>query len=62
MSKEGDSHMNDLLARAVAAHGGLDRFNRFKTVSAVLAIGGALWLLKGQAGALSKVHVTVELD
>ena len=54
--------MNDLLARAVAAHGGLDRFNRFKTVSAVLAIGGALWLLKGQAGALSKVHVTVELD
>jgi hypothetical protein len=62
MSKEGDSHMNDLLARAVAAHGGLDRFNRFKTVSAVLAIGGTLWLLKGQAGALSKVHVTVELD
>ena len=53
--------MNDLLARAVAVHGSLERFNRFKTVSAHLAIGGALWLLKGQAGALSKVHVTVEL-
>jgi hypothetical protein len=27
--------MNDLLARAVAAHGGLDRWNKFKKVSAV---------------------------
>ena len=54
--------MNDLLARAVATHGGLEGFNRFKTVCAHLAIGGALWLLKGQAGALSKVQVTVELD
>ena len=53
--------MIDLVDRAVAAHGGLARFNRFKTVSAHLAIGGALWLLKGQAGALSKVYVTVEL-
>ena len=53
--------MIDLLDRAVAAHGGLERFNQFKTVSAHLAIGGALWSLKGQAGVLSKVHVTVEL-
>jgi len=52
--------MNDLLDRAVAAHGGLDRFNQFKTVSASLVTGGALLLLKGQAGFLN-THVTVDL-
>ncbi len=39
--------MTDLLDRAVAAHGGLDRFNQFKTVSAHLVLGGRLWALKG---------------
>ena len=52
--------MNDQLHRAVAAHGGLERFNHFKTVSAHLATGGALLSLKGQAGVLS-TYVTVEL-
>jgi hypothetical protein len=52
--------MSDLLSRAVAAHGGLDRFNQFKTVSASLVSGGALWSVKGQAGVLS-THVTVDL-
>jgi len=52
--------MNELLHRAIAAHGGLDRFNQFQQVSAALSIGGALWSLKGQAGVLS-TYVTVEL-
>src|SRR5215469_6681932 len=52
--------MNELLHRAIAAHGGLDRFNQFKTVSASLVNGGALWSVKGQAGVLS-THVTVDL-
>jgi hypothetical protein len=52
--------MNDLLHRAVAAHGGLDRFNQFKTVSASLVNGGTLWSVKGQAGVL-RTHVTVDL-
>jgi len=52
--------MTDLLDRAVAAHGGLERFNHFKTLSAHLATGGVLQSLKGQAGALS-TDVTVEL-
>lgn len=51
---------NDLLYRAVAAHGGLERFNQFKTVSASLVNGGALWSMKGQAGFLD-AHVTVDL-
>ena len=52
--------MSDLLSRAVAAHGGLDRFNQFKTVSASLVNGGALWSVKGQAG-FPNTHVTVDL-
>jgi hypothetical protein len=52
--------MIDLLDHAVAAHGGLDRFNQFKTVSASLVNSGALWSLKGQAGVPS-THVTVDL-
>ncbi len=52
--------MSDLLQRAVAAHGGLDRFNQFQTVSASLVNGGALWSVKGQAGVLN-AHVTVNL-
>ena len=52
--------MSDLLNRAVAAHGGLDRFSQFKTVSAYMVSGGALWSVKGQAGGLN-MHVTVDL-
>jgi hypothetical protein len=44
--------MTDLLDLAVAAHGGLNRFNQFKTVSAHLVIGGRIWPLKGQDGVL----------
>jgi len=52
--------MNDLLQRAVAAHGGLDRFNQFQHVFADLSIGGTLWSLKG-GQERDHVHVTVEL-
>src|SRR5215467_13753368 len=52
--------MNDLLQRAVAAHGGLDCFNQFQTVSTDVSIGGALWSLKGRPER-TNVRVTVEL-
>jgi len=52
--------MTELLDRAVEAHGGLERFNHFKTVSAHLVTGGALQSLKGQARALS-TDVIVDL-
>src|SRR5215469_10970246 len=52
--------MNDLLQRAIAAHGGLDRFNQFRTVSVDISIGGALWLLKVRQEQ-SNVRVTVDL-
>jgi hypothetical protein len=41
------------------AHGGLDRWRQFKSLSAHLSQGGALWTLKGQEGTLKDVHVTV---
>lgn len=53
--------MSDLATFAMDAHGGLDRWRRFKTVSAHLLQGGAPWGLKGQDGKLNDVHVTVDL-
>jgi hypothetical protein len=53
--------MNDLLLQhAVAAHGGLDRFNQFQMISAEVSIGGALWALKRRSERDS-VRVSVDL-
>jgi hypothetical protein len=54
--------MTDLLARAVAAHGGLDRFNQFNAVSAHLVLGGRMWALKGQEAVMSNTRIRVTLD
>jgi hypothetical protein len=42
--------MSDLLDLAIAAHGGLDRWNAQRAVAVELSVGGALWDLKGQTG------------
>src|SRR5260370_17544514 len=39
--------MNDLLARAIAAHGGLERWNTFNKVTATVVAGGGLKPMKG---------------
>jgi hypothetical protein len=52
--------MNDLLERAVAAHGGLDRWNQVNSITVDASITGALWHLKGKADALK--HVRFEVD
>ena len=48
--------MNDLLEAAVAAHGGLDRWNQVKSITVDASITGALWSLKGQDDALKDVR------
>ena len=48
--------MNDLLDSAVAAHGGLDRWNQVKSITAGASVTGALWALKNQADALRDVR------
>ena len=44
--------MNDLLAWAVEAHGGLPRWNEFRQLKAALSIDGAIWYLKRVPGLL----------
>src|SRR5260370_32185566 len=44
-----EEHMNDLLARAIAAHGGLERWNTFNKLTATVLAGGGLRPMKGIA-------------
>jgi hypothetical protein len=53
--------MNTLLDDVIAAHGGMDRWNKFSMLSAHLAQGGILWPLKGKAGVLDAVDITIKL-
>lgn len=53
--------MNDLVNLAIEAHGGLERWNQYSSLSAHLVQGGALWGLKGKGGLLDDVNVTVAL-
>jgi hypothetical protein len=52
--------MNDLLDTAVAAHGGLDRWNQIKSIAFDASITGAFWHLKGQGDALTDVRLEVD--
>jgi hypothetical protein len=52
--------MNDLLASAVAAHGGLDRWNRIRAIRVDAAISGAFWQIKGKGDALKDIHFEVD--
>lgn len=53
--------MDGLAELAIDAHGGLDRWTQYRTLSADLVNGGVLWPLKGQAGVLDEATVTVGL-
>ena len=52
--------MNDLLDSAVAAHGGLDRWNQVKSITFDASITGAFWHLKGKGDALKDVRLEVD--
>lgn len=51
--------MSELLDRAVAAHGGLDRWNEVKSITVDASITGALFHAKSQADALKNVRFDV---
>ena len=51
--------MNSLLESAVAAHGGLDRWNQVKSITYDASITGAFWHLKGNGDALKNVRLEV---
>ncbi|WP_428679402.1 hypothetical protein [Reyranella sp.] len=52
--------MDKLTSDIINAHGGLERWKSFNTVSAHLVQGGALWGLKGKAGVLDDTSVTID--
>lgn len=52
--------MNELLDAAVAAHGGLDRWNQVTSITVDASVTGALWALKSQDGALKDVRFEVD--
>lgn len=53
--------MDALAHKIIEAHGGLDTWRNFTSLSAHLKQGGALWELKGQGGKLDDTIVTVGL-
>ncbi|WP_433761428.1 hypothetical protein [Nocardia sp. CA-135398] len=52
--------MNDLLASAVAAHGGSDRWNRIRAIRVDAAITGAVWQVKGHSDVLKNIRFEVD--
>ena len=41
--------MGDLLALAIVAHGGMQRWDEFKTLRTVLSVAGSLWSVEQQS-------------
>jgi hypothetical protein len=56
-----ENNMNDLLALAIKAHGGLKRWHELQSVSAHLDNGGVIWLMKGQSEFIHPSRVTASL-
>jgi hypothetical protein len=52
--------MNKLLDLAVKAHGGLERWNKVRSVRVAASITGAIWFVKGKGDALKNVVMTAE--
>lgn len=52
--------MTDLLKHAIAAHGGLDRWNTVSWITVDAAITGALWNVKRQGDAPADVRFTAD--
>src|SRR5258708_31535315 len=61
LSKETEVVAPDLAQFAIEAHGGLERWKRFTTLSVHGINGGVLWGAKGKAGVLDDVTITVDL-
>jgi hypothetical protein len=53
--------MTELLHAALAAHGGLDRWNALRTVTFDVSVGGALWESKGLTGLLADASYKADI-
>jgi len=52
--------MNELLNFAVKAHGGLERWNRVRSVKVAASISGAIWFVKHNGDVLKDVVMTID--
>jgi hypothetical protein len=52
--------MNDLLQKAVVAHGGLQRWNKISNVTVAASLTGAIWFVKSQGDYLKDVVMNVD--
>jgi hypothetical protein len=52
--------VTDLLATAVAAHGGLDRWKQVTSIRVAASITGAIWFVKGKGDALKDVSMDID--
>ena len=52
--------MDDLLGFAVEAHGGMRRWDEFKTLRTELSVAGAIWSIKQQPGLLTDKIFEIE--
>jgi hypothetical protein len=52
--------MNELLNLAVKAHGGLERWNKVKSIKVAASITGAIWYVKGKGDFLKNVILTAD--
>jgi hypothetical protein len=59
--KNEENVIANLQERAIAAHGGLPRWEQLSAVRAHLIQGGVLWAVKGQANVVDDVFVRVDL-
>jgi hypothetical protein len=55
-----EREVSDLLEVAVAAHGGLDRWNGITSIEVAASITGATWFVKGKGDALKNVRFEVD--
>lgn len=54
--------MKLLLDIVINRYGGLERWKQYSTISATQVTGGVLWPMKGVAGILDKVNITIDLN
>jgi hypothetical protein len=53
--------MNNLLAKIIDAHGGIDRWEKFSSLTATIVTGGGLWAMKGLVQDSNPREMTVAL-
>jgi hypothetical protein len=60
INRNDEDNMSDLFEKAIAAHGGWERWQTVTKLAAHVSIGGGLWAAKGKGGILDDVRVEID--